>query len=115
SRFYNSGVCSIVGVLERLAVFLCLLLTLLKIPTELAPALITGTFEITLGAQSASVAPETVDMVYKIAVAGVVTAWSGLSVHAQVASILSKTDIRYTPYFFARLLHGVLEIGRAHV
>lgn len=97
-----------IGVTELLAGFLGLLLSLMNIPTELAPSLITGTFEITLGAQKASVAPETVDMVYKIAVAGVVTAWSGLSVHAQVASILSSTDIRYTPYFFARILHGVL-------
>ncbi len=97
-----------IGVTKLLAGFLGLLLSLVHMPTELAPALITGTFEITLGAQKASIAPETVDMVYKIAVAGVVTAWSGLSVHAQVASILSSTDIRYTPYFFARLLHGAL-------
>ncbi len=99
---------ALIGVSGLLEGIFGLLLTILQLPAELASSLITGTFEITLGAQKASVAPETVDMAHKIAIVGAITAWSGLSVHAQVASILSSTDIRYTPYFFARLLHGVL-------
>jgi sporulation integral membrane protein YlbJ len=99
---------ALIGVSGLLEGIFGLLLTILQMPAELASSLITGTFEITLGAQKASVAPETVDMAHKIAIVGAITAWSGLSVHAQVASILSSTDIRYTPYFFARLLHGVL-------
>jgi nucleoside recognition membrane protein YjiH len=37
-----------------------------------------------------------------------VIGWNGLSIHAQVASMISRTDIRYLPYFFARILHGFL-------
>ena len=44
----------------------------------------------------------------KVATAGAIIAWSGLSVHAQVASMLAKTDIRYTPYLFSRMLHAYL-------
>lgn len=84
-----------------------LLLSLFQIPSELSHALIAGFFEMTLGAQTASLAPEHIPLSYKIAIAGAITSWSGLSVHAQVASILSKTDIRYLPYLFARLLHGL--------
>ena len=29
--------------------------------------------------------------------------FSGFSVHAQVASILAQTDIRFQPFFFARI------------
>lgn len=82
--------------------------TLLQIPTELASSVISGVFEITLGAQVVSQVPNNVHMAYKIAIVGAVTAWSGLSVHAQVVSILSRTDIRYTPYCVARVVHGVL-------
>jgi nucleoside recognition membrane protein YjiH len=35
-----------------------------------------------------------------------ILAFSGFSVHAQVASILADTDIRFTPFFLARILHG---------
>ncbi|EGK13484.1 hypothetical protein HMPREF9374_0906 [Desmospora sp. 8437] len=97
-----------VGVTEWLAAGIGRLFSLLRVPGELASPVISGLFEITLGAQVASQVPNTVHMAYKIAIVGAVTAWSGLSVHAQVASILSRTDIRYTPYCFARLIHGVL-------
>lgn len=90
---------------------LSLLLSLFQIPSELSSALIAGFFEMTLGAQTASLAPEHIPLSYKIAIAGAITSWSGLSVHAQVASILSKTDIRYLPYLFARLLHGLFAAG----
>ncbi|WP_380703379.1 sporulation integral membrane protein YlbJ [Salinithrix halophila] len=77
------------------------------LPEELAPSVIAGLFEITLGAQVASQVPITVHMAYKMAVTGAIIAWSGFSVHAQVASILSRTDIRYTPYCVARFIHAL--------
>lgn len=97
-----------VGITEWLVAGIGRLFSLLRVPGELASPVISGLFEITLGAQVASQVPNTIHMAYKIAIVGAVTAWSGLSVHAQVASILSQTDIRYTPYCFARLIHGVL-------
>jgi hypothetical protein len=35
-------------------------------------------------------------------------AWSGLSVHGQVASIVIESGIRMGPYIFGRLLHAIL-------
>ncbi len=69
---------ALIGVSGLLEGIFGLLLTILQMPAELASSLITGTFEITLGAQKASVAPETVDMAHKIAIVGAITAWSGL-------------------------------------
>lgn len=97
-----------VGLIHLLAVGIGWLLGLLHLPVQLAPAVISGAFEITLGAQIASESPASIHMAYKMAVVGAITAWSGLSVHAQVASLLSRTDIRYGPYCMARLMHGLL-------
>lgn len=36
--------------------------------------------------------------------------FGGLSIHMQVFSILSKTKLKYQPYFFARLIHGILSV-----
>ncbi|OYD06438.1 sporulation integral membrane protein YlbJ [Paludifilum halophilum] len=97
-----------VGITGLLATMISGLFHWIQFPAELASSVISGMFEITLGAQIASQAPPTVEMAYKIAIVGAITAWSGFSVHAQVASLLSKTDIRYTPYFVARVIHGFL-------
>jgi nucleoside recognition membrane protein YjiH len=39
-----------------------------------------------------------------------ILAFSGFSVHAQVAAIISKTDIRYAPFFAARVLHSIYAV-----
>jgi sporulation integral membrane protein YlbJ len=79
--------------------------TPLGFPKSLIPTIITGFFEITLGAQSASLAQ--VPLMLQVAAATGVIAWSGLSVHAQVISIINKTDIRYLPFLAARILQTV--------
>jgi sporulation integral membrane protein YlbJ len=73
----------------------------------LAPAFISGLFEVDLGCQQASTIPN-VALDQRIIALGAIIAWSGLSVHAQVASIISSTDINITPYIFARVIHAVL-------
>ncbi len=70
------------------------------------PPVFSGIFEITLGTDLASQAA--VPLVQKAMLASAIIAWSGLSVHAQVASMISDTDIRFWPYFMARLIHAVL-------
>ena len=39
-----------------------------------------------------------------------ILAFSGLSIQAQVASILAETDIRFKPYFFARIIKVFLPL-----
>lgn len=69
-----------------------------------------GLLEIDIGtAQTAAVTGAS--LLQKVALASGIIAWSGLSVHAQVASVLTQTDIRMRPYFLARFLHAVLAAG----
>ncbi|MGB9866785.1 MAG: sporulation integral membrane protein YlbJ [Bacillota bacterium] len=69
-------------------------------------ALVCGTFEITLGSQLASQA--SAPLYQNVMTASAIIAWSGLSVHAQVAAVIQGTDIRMTPYVVSRLLQAVL-------
>ncbi|MBO8171080.1 MAG: sporulation integral membrane protein YlbJ [Bacillaceae bacterium] len=102
------NVLNIVGITAFLASAISIIFIPFAIPAELAQSVISGFFEITLGARDASETAASIPMVHKIAVTSAIIAWSGMSVHAQVASILSSTDIRYKPYLFARVLHAVL-------
>lgn len=69
-------------------------------------ALVCGTFEITLGTQLASQA--SAPLYQNVMTASAIIAWSGLSVHAQVAAVIQGTDIRMTPYVISRLVQAVL-------
>ncbi|WP_232696984.1 sporulation integral membrane protein YlbJ [Brevibacillus daliensis] len=69
-----------------------------------------GLFEVTMGAQITSEITG-MSMMAKGAIAAAIISWGGLSVHAQVASILSKTDIRMAPYLFGRFLHAGMAAG----
>ncbi|QGQ99997.1 sporulation integral membrane protein YlbJ [Paenibacillus psychroresistens] len=95
-------------VMELLTTCLRFLLQVIQIPPALSTSLINGFFEVTLGAKSAGQASEAVPLVYKVAAATFILSWGGLSVHAQVVSILHRTNIRYITFAIARLIHGVL-------
>lgn len=83
------------------------LLPLLSLPDVLAEPLVGGLFEVTLGAK-ASAAPAGIPLHFKAASAVFILSWGGLSVHAQVASILNGADLRYLPFLVARAVHGIL-------
>ncbi len=72
----------------------------------LGKALIGGSLEITIGCQKA--AASTASLVGRLAVTSAVIAWSGLSVHGQVASMIQGTDLRLGTFFRARILHALL-------
>lgn len=86
------------------------LLPLAGLPAGLAEPLVGGLFEVTLGAK-ASASPAGIPLMYKAAAAAFILSWSGLSVHAQVASILNGGDLRYFPFLVARFVHAVLSAG----
>ncbi|MEF3304393.1 sporulation integral membrane protein YlbJ [Paenibacillus sp. GYB003] len=78
------------------------------VPPELAQAVVGGLFEVTLGAKSAAGAGVHLSLVSKVAIAAFILSWGGLSVHAQVVSLLNRTDLRYIPFGIARLAHGFM-------
>ncbi len=98
----------VLGALSLLSAVLFKILAPIGIEPGLIPSLIHGFFEVTLGSQQAGAAPAAVPLIQKTMAAGFIIAWSGLSVHAQVASIISKTDMSIRPFFFARFIHGIL-------
>lgn len=79
-------------------------LALFHIGTDLSVPLITGIFEITLGNQLVS--ETNARLLDKVMIASFILAFGGLSIQAQVASILADTDIRFKPFFIARILQG---------
>lgn len=83
-------------------------------PSGLSEALIGGLFEVTLGTQSAGESTG-IPLLYQLAAAAFVLSWGGLSVHAQVVSLLHRTNLRYGPFLLARLLHGVLSVALVFV
>ncbi|GAA0364380.1 sporulation integral membrane protein YlbJ [Bacillus horti] len=84
-----------------------LILIPMGFPAELISSLFAGLFEITLGSQLASASSSAIPLILKTAIACSIISWSGLSVHAQVASMIAKTDLSYKPYLLARFFHAI--------
>lgn len=82
-------------------------LKLVGLSPALAAPLVSGLFEIDLGCQAVAGAAG-VAMGEKVIAVGMIIAWSGLSVHFQVASIISNTDLRLAPYLAARVIHAFI-------
>lgn len=94
------------GILSTLSDALRLLFGMLGLPARLPDAFIFGTFEVTLGARASGQAGGS--LIHQAAAAAWVLSWAGLSVHAQVASLLSRTEVRYKPLLLARLAHAFI-------
>lgn len=76
---------------------------------DLSQALATGLFEITLGCQA--VATAGTNLTQKLLSIVMILGWGGISIHAQVASAISGTDIRLWPFLLTRLAHAVTSFG----
>lgn len=97
----------LLGFFKVILFFLSPLLTMFHIPTETVYVLLPGLFEITIGANAIS-SSNTLSLQIQLALVSFILGFNGFSIHAQVASILAKTDIKFAPYFFSRVLHASL-------
>ncbi|WP_042223875.1 sporulation integral membrane protein YlbJ [Oceanobacillus manasiensis] len=97
----------LIGVSPLIANVFQFILSIFSIPIEMALPLFSGLFEITIGAQMIS-QKVTETVLPQAVLVSFIMGFNGLSVQAQVASILAGTDIRFKPYFLARFLHGAL-------
>lgn len=82
-----------------------LLFQVIRIPEDLSIPFISGIFEITLGSQLISNVEDAL-LIKQAILTSLILGFSGLSVHAQVASILAQTDIKFKPFFIARIMQG---------
>ena len=88
------------------------------LPPSLSHSLVGGLFEVTLGAKEAGAAATSIPLVFKVAAAAFVLSWGGLSVHAQIMSVLSNTPMRYGPFYwlgqYTRQLHRYSSLCYGH-
>lgn len=96
----------LLGVTAFFANFIEALLGLIGLDKALSMATISGLFEITMGSQMASQVQE-VTLLHQVIITSFFLGFSGFSIQAQVASLLAQTDVRFQPFFFARILHGL--------
>lgn len=94
------------GILAIAGIPVAFIYHFIGVKTSLVHPTLAGLLELDIG--SAQAAAVSAPLLQKVAVISGIIAWSGLAVHAQVASVLTQTDIRMRPYFLARLLHAVL-------
>nr|WP_041808984.1 sporulation integral membrane protein YlbJ [Evansella cellulosilytica] len=104
----------IINISLILSLIITIVLGILQMPGELSPGIIQGIFEITLGSQLVSETVQTT-LLQQAVVVSFILAFNGLSVQAQVASILADTDIRFKPFFLARCLHGFISALLAYL
>jgi sporulation integral membrane protein YlbJ len=97
---------SLIHITEIVGIFISFILQALHISGDLSVPLISGLFEITLGSDMTSNAEAS--LLQKVVITSFILGFCGFSVQAQVASILSETDIRFKPFFIARVFHGFL-------
>nr|WP_189011768.1 sporulation integral membrane protein YlbJ [Paenibacillus marchantiophytorum] len=95
-------------VMNMIYVLISSVLQLTGLPSELSQAVMNGLFEVTLGAKAAGNAPAALALSSKVAIGAFILSWGGMSVHAQIVSLLSHTNLRYLPFFVARLIHALL-------
>ncbi len=85
------------------------LLVPLGFSAEIVSSIASGLFETTIGSTTASEAAVT--ELQKVISIGFMLGWGGLSVHAQVASMVAKTDIGMRMFFVTRIVHAFLAAG----
>ena len=94
-----------IGFTKLITSLISILLKPLGIKKTMILPLIGGLFEITNGSNLASQA--TAPLNQQLIITSGIIAWSGLSVHAQVMTMINNTDLRIKPYLWARVLHGI--------
>lgn len=76
------------------------------IPKALHDSLVSGIFEITIGTSAAATAQTS--LVARVAMCSAIIAWSGLSVHAQVAAVIQPSGMSVWPYAASRFVQAIL-------
>src|SRR5690606_32760251 len=99
---------SLADIMDALYAIVNLALQWVYIPKELSETIVNGIFEVTLVATTAGTSEEGLALIHKVAIGAFILSWSGLSVHVQIVSLLTHTNIRYRPIMLARLCHSLI-------
>lgn len=104
-----NNVLSFIHIIDLLAIALANMLSLFSIPGELSAPFLAGLLEITNGSQLVSEA-KNVSLLHQMMIISFILGFNGFSIQAQVASLLAEAEIRFWPYFVARILHGLYAV-----
>lgn len=97
---------NLLGILDLLATFLLFVLKPLGLDPAIGIGVATGFFEVTLGAKLSSEVSTSLSV--QLLAVSAILGWGGLSIHAQVASIIKDTDLKMSTFVIARVFHSVL-------
>lgn len=100
-----------IHIVQLLTQIFAAFLTAISFDTALGNALSSGLFEMTLGTRGAALTAA--PLVQKLLLISFILGWSGLSIHAQVGSIISRHGIPLWPYLICRPVQGLLAAGFA--
>jgi sporulation integral membrane protein YlbJ len=92
------------GISGSIGSFLAVFLGKYGMDSRNIEGVICGIFEITTGTNMIKLAPAALKI--KLCCASLIIGWAGLSVHAQVISIVNSSDISVKPYIFGKALQG---------
>ncbi|HLS20159.1 MAG TPA: sporulation integral membrane protein YlbJ [Bacillota bacterium] len=96
-----------IGIAAIISSIFNIFLIAFHLPTELNIPLLAGLFEITSGVEKVSQVTNS-ELLAQLIIVSFILGFNGFSVQAQVASLMTTTDIRFKPYFFARIIHGFI-------
>jgi len=94
------------GIIGLIAAIMGTLLAPLGFAPDILTALANGFFEMTIGNKMASEAAA--NELQQLMAVGMILGWSGLSIHAQVASMIAQTDLRINLFLISRITHAIL-------
>jgi sporulation integral membrane protein YlbJ len=94
------------GIILRISAIISALLSPIGVNYDVVAPVVSGLFEITTGVNMTSIATG-LSLSQQLAAASFILGWAGLSVHSQVLSIISETDISIAPYLSGKFLQGV--------
>ena len=103
-----TSILSSLGIVRLVSHIFAFLLHPTGLDQSLILPLFSGLFEITIGSNLAS--QSTAPLLQKMMITSGLIAWSGFSVHAQVAAMIKNTGIKMKPYLLARVLHAMLAL-----
>lgn len=97
---------AILGISPYIEKIISIIFYPLHFPDALITALSGGLFEMTLGAKMAGESMAPLDQ--RVVAASMIMGWSGLCIHAQIAGIISESDLSFLPCFLTRIAHMIL-------
>jgi len=95
------------GIIQAISDVISSAVSPMGIGKEIVTSVVSGFFEITTGTNMTGNA-HAVPLPHKLSAASIIIGWAGLSVHSQVLSIISSTDLSIRPYLLGKLLQGII-------